>query len=127
MKMSNTITNFIKAFNDHDTNILLGFLSDDAVINDEGHDYRGIPEIRKWYDEKAVAPSVTLKPIRAVEMNPITIVTAKVDGNFDKTGLPNPLELDFHFTIDANRVSRLSIHFPETRKTYLNALKVWLI
>ena len=127
MKMSNTISNFIKAFNDHDTNILLGFLSDEAVIHDEGHEYRGIPEIRKWYDEKAVVPGVTLEPVRAVEMNGITIVTAKVDGNFDKTGLPNPLEMDFNFTIDATRVSGLSIHFPETRRTYLNALKVWLI
>ena len=127
MKMQETIANFIKAFNNHDTEMLLKLLNDTAVIHDEGHDYRGISEIKNWYEEKAIASKVTLEPIKAVEQNGKTIVTAKVDGDFDKTGLPDPLILDFHFTIDANRVVGLSIHFSETRETYLNALKVWLI
>lgn len=126
--MKNTITNFIKAFNGHDTSTLVEFLGDDARVHDEGHDYRGIHEIRKWYEEKVVSPNVTLTPLKAVERNRETIVTARVDGNFDKTGLPHPLELDFHFLINSNKVTGLSIHFPAApSKTYLKALSVWLI
>jgi hypothetical protein len=35
------------------------------------------------------------------------VVTAKADGNYDKTGLPDPLYLDFHFTVDGDKVTCL--------------------
>ena len=41
-----------------------------------------------------------------------TIVTLRVDGNFDKTGLHDPLLLDFHFTLDTNKISALDIRLP---------------
>jgi hypothetical protein len=116
MKISKTVADFIQAFNNHDPNVLLSLLNENAIIHDEGHDYHGISEIRRWYEEKAVGPNVTLEPIKVVETNGKFIVTAKVDGNFDKTGLPDPLKLDFDFTMDANRVSGLSIDFPRKRK-----------
>ena len=127
MRIQKSVAEFIKAFNHHDTGMLLQLLKDNAVIHDEGHDYRGISEITEWFKEKAVGPNVTLEPIKAVERNGKTIVTAKVDGDFDKTGLPDPLKLAFHFTVDGDTVVELSIHFPETRNTYLNALRIWLV
>jgi hypothetical protein len=68
-------------------------------------DYRGIAEIKEWFDEKCLQANVTLDPIQTVERGGKTIVTMKVDGTFDKTGLPDPLKLDFHFTIDSDRVA----------------------
>jgi hypothetical protein len=41
-----------------------------------------------------------------------TIVTLRVDGDFDKTGLPDPLLLDFHFTLDTNKIGALDIRLP---------------
>ena len=38
-----------------------------------------------------------------------TIVTAKVDGNFPKAGLPDPFKMDLHFAIDNAKVSALSM------------------
>lgn len=40
-----------------------------------------------------------------------TIVTAKVDGDFDKTGLPDPLLLDFHFTVANTNKKRVYDRF----------------
>lgn len=113
MKISKTIEDFIQALNDHNAEMLLRLIKDDAVINDEGQDYSGIAEIKKWYDVKVVGSMVTLEPTNAVERDGKTNVTAIVDGTFDKTGLPDPLKLDFHFTIDGNRVSALTIQFPK--------------
>lgn len=36
-----------------------------------------------------------------------------MDGDFDKTGLPDPLLLDFHFTILKGMVAELEILFPK--------------
>ncbi len=114
MKIPNPIVAFIDATNQHNTEAFLGTLTETAVINDEGHDYRGIGEIKKWSDEKIIGAKVTLEPIKSVEQSGKTIVTARVDGTFDKTGLPDPLVLDFHFTVDSNKVAGLSIHLPNS-------------
>lgn len=115
MKIPKSIEDFIEATNHHNSNALLAVLSDTAVLTDEGHDYRGIAEIKKWSEEKLIGANVILDPIRIVERGGRTIiVTAKVDGSFDKTGLPDPFQMDFHFTIDSNKVAALSIRFPES-------------
>jgi hypothetical protein len=113
MKIPEAVTTFIEAFNNHNSERMLASFADTALIHDEGHDYRGIAEIKKWYEQKVVGPNVTLEPIKAVETNGKTIITVIVDGNFDKTGLPDPLKLDFQFTIDATKVTGLSIDFPK--------------
>jgi hypothetical protein len=33
--------------------------------------------------------------------------TAKMDGNIDKMGIPDPFYMDLHFTVEANRIAVL--------------------
>jgi SnoaL-like domain len=127
MKIPKPIATFIEATNKHNSHEFLAVVADTAIINDEGHDYRGIAEIKKWSDEKVFAAKVTLEPIKISERNDNTVVRMKIDGNFDKTGLPDPLVMDFHFTIDSDKISGLSIHFPNKKINYLNALGCWII
>jgi SnoaL-like domain len=114
MRIPQPIATFIRATNDHDTKALLAAFTETAVISDEGHDYHGIAAIKEWTDEKVIGGNVTLKPIKTLKRNGNIIVTAQIDGNFDKTGLPDPFQMDFHFTIDSNKVTELSIRFPES-------------
>lgn len=127
MKIPKPIAAFIRATNNHNTDAFLATLTYTAVISDEGQDYRGIAAIKEWSDEKYIGAKVTLEPIKTVERNGKTIVTAKVDGNFDKTGLPDPFHMDFHFTIDSNKVAALSIRLAEIHRAriYLKALAFW--
>ncbi|PRX71314.1 hypothetical protein B0G52_109111 [Cohnella sp. SGD-V74] len=37
----------------------------------------------------------------------------KLDGTYDKTGLPDPLLLDYYFRIVNDKISSLSIHSAE--------------
>lgn len=127
MKIPKPITTFIEATNKHNSDEFLAVIADTAIINDEGHDYRGIDEIKSWSNEKVFGAKVTLKPIKVMERNGNTIVRMEIDGNFDKTRLPNPFVMDFYFTIDSNKVRGLSIHLPNHRLTYLSALGFWMI
>ena len=104
-QIQQSIAAFIEATNAHNTNEFLATLTHSAVITDEGQEYRGIDAIRKWSNEKYISAKVTLDVVDAVSINGKTIVTLQVDGNFDKTGLPDPFLMDFHFTIDTNKIA----------------------
>ncbi len=109
LQIPQSIAAFIDATNAHDTDRFLVTLTDSAVITDEGQDYRGIPAIKEWSDEKYVGAKVTLDMVDVVNSDGKTRVTVKVDGNFDKIGLPDPFLMDFHFTTDTNKIAALNI------------------
>lgn len=112
LQMPQSIAAFIEATNAHKSDEFLATLTEGAVITDEGQEYRGIAAIKKWSDEKIIGARVTLDAVDLMNGDGKTIVTLRVDGNFDKTGLPDPLLLDFHFTLDTNKISALDIRLP---------------
>ena len=109
LQIPQAIAAFIDATNAHNSDEVLATLTDSAVIADEGQEYRGIAAIKKWSDEKYIGAKVTLEIVDLVNGNGKTIVIVKVDGNFDKSGLPDPFLMDFHFTIDTNKIAALNI------------------
>ena len=50
--------------------------------------------------------------LRAVASRPAevgeTLITTKVDGNFDRTGLPDPVVIIHHITVEGDRIARLT-------------------
>ena len=110
LQIPQSIAAFIEATNAHNTDEFLATLTDSAVITDEGQEYRGIGEIKAWSDEKYAGAKVSLDVVGVVNSNGKTIVTVKVDGNFDKTGLPNPFYMDLHFVIYGEKIAALSFH-----------------
>ena len=101
------ISDFVKAINEHNTDAFLSVFSESAVITDEGNEYQGISAINDWSAEKNIGANITLSPIEITERNGKTILTAEVDGNFDKTGLPDPFWMDLYFTHDEHLISAL--------------------
>ena len=112
LQMPQSIAAFIRATNAHNSDEFLATLTEGAVIADEGQEYRGIAAIKKWSDEKYIGARVTLDAVDLMNGDGKTIVTLRVDGNFDKTGLPDPFLMDFHFTLDTNKISALDIRLP---------------
>ena len=112
LQIPRPIVAFIEAINDHNTEDFLATLTGSAVITDEGQDYRGIAAIKEWSDEKCIGAKVTLQVTNVSDRDGKTIVTAELDGNFDKTGLPVPFSMDFHFIVDGDKVAALNIRLP---------------
>jgi hypothetical protein len=103
----------VKAANDHDT---IGFLSnfaETAMLADEGQEYHGIAAIEKWSDEKLIGDNVTFDITDIINNGDTSVVTAKVDGDFDKTGLPDPFVMELHFVTSGSKIERLEFHLPE--------------
>ena len=106
------IKSAIKAANDHDTASFLSNFAGTAILTDEGQDYRGIEAIEKWSGEKLIGANVTFKIIDIRISGHSSVVTAEVDGDFDKTGLPNPFVMALHFATSGSAIEHLEFRLP---------------
>lgn len=100
---------YIRATNVFDLDALLETFVDDALVNDQLVDYWGKAAIAAWATHDIVGERLTLKVVKTVQHHGHSIVTAHVDGRFDKRGLPDPLVLAFYFSPHENKIVQLII------------------
>ncbi|WP_019552668.1 nuclear transport factor 2 family protein [Propionispira raffinosivorans] len=104
------INSFITATNKPDADAYLDCFAEDAIVLDEGQKKYGKSAIKKWSDENQFALDVRLEPKQIKQDSNEIIITFKLDGNYNKNGLPDPLLLDFHFSIKDDKIIELSIY-----------------
>jgi ketosteroid isomerase-like protein len=104
-KLSQPIAAYMQAANAHDTSALLGTLTTDAVVTDEGREYRGHKEIQEWSDRTIQEYQATFDVMEVTQTRDETVVTAQVAGTFDGS----PIPLRFHFTISGDKIATLTI------------------
>ncbi len=100
---------FIQATNLRDLNGLLETFVDDALVNDQLVDYWGKEAIESWAIRDVIGDQLTFKVVKTVQHYEHSIVTAHVDGLFDKRGLPDPLVLAFYFSPYNDKIVQLII------------------
>jgi hypothetical protein len=100
---------YIEATNSFDIERLLATFAEDALVNDQLRDHWGKAAIREWAERDIISERLTMVVTTVVEHYGNFIVTANVDGNFDKRGLPDPLVLAFYFTPHGDRIVQLII------------------
>ena len=113
-QLPKTIETHFHATNTDDPALLLSIFAEDAVVFDAGKEYHGKQAIKEWSDIDYFSVHLRLEVINAVQDAKEVVVTAKCDGDYNKAGLPDPLYLDFHFTIEEDKVTRLATFFPLT-------------
>lgn len=104
LQLAKPIGDFVKAVNEHKNEDFLAVFAETAIITDEGHQYQGIAEIKDWNDKKNIGANITMRLVETTERDGKTILTVEMDGNFDKTGLPDPFLMDLYFTLDKNLI-----------------------
>jgi SnoaL-like domain len=100
---------YVEATNNCDLERLLATFADDALVNDQLRDHWGKPAIRQWAARDVIGERLTMEVTTAIEHYGNVIVTANIDGSFDKRGLPDPLVLAFYFTPHGDRIVQLLI------------------
>jgi hypothetical protein len=103
------IAAYVKASNEADSNAFLGVFTDDALVNDIQREFWGGVAIGKWAEREIFGAHVTMEVVRAVDHYGDVIITARLDGTYDKTGLPDPLILTFYFTVREGKITMLII------------------
>jgi len=100
---------YVKATNSFDLDGLLTTFADDALVNDQLRDYWGMSAIREWAVRDIIGERLTMHVVKTVEHYGHIIVTANIDGNYDKRGLPDPLVLAFYFSAQGDQIVQLII------------------
>ena len=100
---------YVEATNSFDLERLMSTFAEDALVNDQLRDYWGKPTIREWAKRDIIGERLTMNVTKVINHHDNFIVTANVDGNYDKRGLPDPLVLAFYFTAQSNLIVQLII------------------
>ena len=108
-ELPSAVADYVRATNLGDLDALLATFVDDALVNDQLQDYWGKEAITAWAARDIIGERLTLKVINTVPHYGHSIVTAHVDGLFDKRGLPDPLVLVFYFSSYDNKIVQLII------------------
>jgi len=77
----------------------------DAVVQDEGHTYRGTDEIRQWREDVAAKFTYTVEPLSVEQQSDATVVTCRLEGNFPGS----PANLRFFFRLAADKIAALEV------------------
>lgn len=112
------ILDHIQAHNTPDPAAFDATFTSDALLNDARREWVGRDAISKWAEKEIFGDNVRVELVNAYEHNGTYIVHLKNDGDFDKTGLPDPIILTNYFRLTGDRISELvvllnMISFPE--------------
>jgi ketosteroid isomerase-like protein len=108
IKLPKVIEAFVRAINARDANAFSSCFSPDAVVKDVGREICGTTAIHEWGEREIFAVNVTLEVMSASQRAEQTIVTVKVDGTFDRTGLPDPLIMEHCFKLTGDKITELT-------------------
>ncbi|GAA1304428.1 polyketide cyclase [Planotetraspora silvatica] len=96
---------YLRAKRAHDSEGLVGTLTEDAVIIDDGNRHQGADAIRAWNDEASKKVRATYDVKEVKEAGGRTLVSVEVGGDFPGS----PVVLGFEFTVDGDKISALTI------------------
>ena len=100
---------FVDAVNAGSLDKLVDVFVDRELFNDQLQAYWGKQRIREWAADDVIGERLTMRVVRAVDHYGGCVLTAHVDGSFDKRGLPSPFALTFHFSLHQSKVAQLII------------------
>jgi SnoaL-like domain len=84
---------------------LVQCFAEDAVVRDEGKTIEGLAAVKQWKAETKKKYQHTIEPLAFVQKDGRIIVTNRLTGNFPGS----PIDLDFVFTLDGNKIRSLDI------------------
>jgi hypothetical protein len=99
-----SITGFFRAHNSGQTEGLDLLFTDDAVVRDEEHEYRGVA-IKAWLDNAIAQYKPSAEVTNFASEGDKKTVIAQVSGTFPGS----PIQLRFQFTLRGDRIAALSI------------------
>jgi len=98
---------WIAAANAADMEAFAACFAPEARVEDAGQVHSGARAIREWARRDIAAVNVRMELLELRQEGGETVFITRVDGDFDKTGLPDPLLIANHATIRDGRIVRL--------------------
>ena len=88
-----------------DSETLSRLFTENAVVKDEGHTYKGRAAIKQWKTDASAKYEYTSEPFACEHKEGKTVVTSRLTGNFPGS----PVDLRFFFALEGDRIASLEI------------------
>jgi SnoaL-like protein len=105
------IASYLKAVNTGAKEEFRASFADDAMVIDVNRELRGLDAIADWARTDIFGAHVHFDVLDVTERQGRTIVRVKIDGTFDRTGLPDPLVMNHEFKVAEEKITELRIGF----------------
>ena len=79
--------------------------TENAVVKDEGHTYKGRPAIKAWKTDASAKYQYTCEPLACEGKDGKTVVTSHLVGNFPGS----PVDLRFFFQLEGDKIASLEV------------------
>ena len=79
--------------------------TENAVVKDEGHTYKGRAAIQRWKADASIKYQYTCEPLAREERDGKTVITGHLVGNFPGS----PVDLRFFFELAGEKIESLEI------------------
>ncbi|WAC93631.1 nuclear transport factor 2 family protein [Mycobacterium sp. Aquia_213] len=103
------IASHIAAINSFDVDAIMETFADDALVNDDAREFWGRQRIRAFVAKELTGAHVTVEPVEAVDNAGMWCVRCRYEGDYDKTGLPDPLIMTNYIRVRDGKIATLFI------------------
>src|SRR5258707_8017086 len=104
--LPDAVARYIAAQSRADAAGLARCFAEHAIVRDEGQIIEGLAAIGQWKAETIRKYQYTVAPLAAVQKDGTTVVICRLTGNFSGS----PIELQFVFALDGDKIASLEIH-----------------
>ena len=115
LDLAGPVAQYLRAVNAGAPDEFRASFADEAVVVDVNRELSGLDAITEWAGADIFGAHVHFDVLNVTERQGRTIVTLKVDGTFDRTGLPDPLVMDHEFKLAEGKIAELRIGFEGPR------------
>lgn len=115
VQVPSVVDAFIAAMNSFDLDGFVETFTPDALVNDRHRQFWGTDAIRKWAELEITGDHVTMSPYHVVNHYGDVIITAEIDGDYDKSDLPVACSLAFYFVVRDDKITQLLLLPPNGR------------
>ncbi|MBO7742955.1 nuclear transport factor 2 family protein [Paenibacillus sp. MWE-103] len=111
-RLPDAVNAYFAAANDGIPDEFLAAFDDQACVLDFKRVFNGKEAIGEWSRSEVFGPKVRFVVAEAAGQDGDYAVIATVDGEFDKTNLPDPLLLKHAFKLSGAKIAEVAISFP---------------
>lgn len=112
IKIPESVAIYFNSVNDKEPETFLAAFDEHAYVLDMKRELIGKNVISNWSKSEIFEPKVHFAITDAREQDDSFIITVSIDGEFDKTNLPDPLLMKHRFMLNNNgKIKELHISF----------------
>jgi hypothetical protein len=104
-KLTPLLASYVETMNANESAAFITNFAPDAIVHDEGREYRGTAAIKAWIEEAHRKYQPTLEVTEATDNGSEAVLIGLVSGNFDGS----PLEIHHYLTIVDGNIAALTI------------------